>query len=171
MLRATILLALTTLSLGLVVVAAPATPGWACSCVRLDQQDARAELIVRGTVTEVTDTAVEIAVDTVEKGNLGAGATLRLRAHRGEASCGYDFRAGSRYRVNSVGGATGLCTGIGPLPPAPSTPAAAPTDVTAAPAPERSSGRWWLAGGAVLTVLAAGLVAVVLRRRRGTSPG
>ncbi|MGN9779607.1 hypothetical protein ACTMS0_28210 [Micromonospora sp. H33] len=171
-LRAAILLALTTLSLGLVVVVPPATPGWACSCVfSPSQADARADLIVVGTVTEVTNTAVQLAVDSVEKGSLGAGTTLRLRARRGEASCGYDFRTGKRYRVNSVDGATGLCTGIGPLPAAPSAPAAAPTDVTAAPAPPRSSGRWWLGGGAMLTVLAAGLVAVALRRRRGASPG
>ncbi|RLK24053.1 hypothetical protein DER29_1946 [Micromonospora sp. M71_S20] len=166
-LRATILVALATLSLGLAVLASPVKPAWACSCaLRPDQEDERADLIVVGTVTGVTDRAVQLAVESVEKGNPGADATLRLAVSRGEASCGYDFRAGTRYRVNSIDGATGLCIGIRQLPDTPSAPAAAPTPATAAPTPEQWPGRWRLATGAMLTVLAAGLVAVALWRHR-----
>ncbi|MEV4269639.1 hypothetical protein [Micromonospora aurantiaca (nom. illeg.)] len=170
-LRAAILLALTALSLGLVVVASPAEPAWACSCARTGA-DERADLIVVGTITEVTDTGVQLAVESVEKGSLRAGATLRLRVGRQEESCGYDFRTGTRYRVNSRDGVTGLCAGItaapapAQVPTTPSAPAAAPTLVTALPAPAQVPGRLWLVGGAVLTVLAAGLVAVSMRRRR-----
>ncbi|MEH0934071.1 hypothetical protein [Micromonospora psammae] len=171
-LRAAILFALTALSLGLVVVASPAKPAWACSCARADQADERADLIVVGTITNVTGTGVQLAVESVEKGSLGAGATIRLKGGRQEASCGYDFRVGIRYRVNSSDGATGLCAGITPapapaqLPNTPSAPGAAPTLVTAVPAPAQLPGRWWLATGAMLTVLAAGLVAVALQRRQ-----
>ncbi|MGC4748745.1 hypothetical protein ACLQ28_24285 [Micromonospora sp. DT201] len=171
-LRAAILFALTVLSLGLVVVVSPAEPAWACSCARADQADERAELIVVGTITEVTDNGVQLAVASVEKGSPPAGPTLRLRVGRSEASCGYDFRVGTRYRVNSTGGATGLCSGITAvrapvqLSITPSAPAAEPTPVTAAPAPAQSPSRWWLATGAMLTVLAGGLVAVALTRRR-----
>jgi hypothetical protein len=163
-LRATILLALTALGLGLVVLVAPAEPARACSCVRDDRAGRWADLIVVGTITEVTDTAVRLAVESVEKGSLGAGTTLRLRVGRHEASCGYDFRAGTRYRVNSTDGGTGLCNGIRELPAMPSVPPTAPTPLAAAPGP--SPGRWWPAAGALLIVLAAGLVAVALRRRR-----
>ncbi|MER7333544.1 MULTISPECIES: hypothetical protein [unclassified Micromonospora] len=165
-LRAAILVALTTLSLGLVVLVSPVQPAWACSCaLRPDQEDERADLIVIGTVTAVTDRVVQLAVESVEKGSR-SDATLRLAVSRGEASCGYDFRAGTRYRVNSVDGATGLCFGIRQLPGAPSASAATPTPVVAAPAPVQWSGRWWFAIGAMLTVLAAGLVAVALWRHR-----
>lgn len=165
-LRAAILLALTALSVGLAVVVSPAKPAWACRCAPADQADERAELIVIGTITEVTDTGVQLGVESVEKGSLGAGATLRLSVGRHESTCGYDFRAGTRYRVNSIDGVTGLCAGIRQLPATSSAPVAAPTLVTAAPAPAQLPGRWWLAAGVTLTVLAAGLVTVALRRRR-----
>ncbi|MEW2441300.1 hypothetical protein [Micromonospora marina] len=174
-LRAATLLALTALSLGLVVVASPAEPAWACSCARPDRADERADLIVVGTITEVTDTGVRLAVESVEKGNLRAGATLRLRVGRQEENCGYDFRTGTRYRVNSRDGATGLCAGItaapapAPSPTTPSVSAAAPTPVPDASAPDRSPGRSWF--GSVLAVLAAGLVAVALRRLRTGAGG
>ncbi|MFE9202705.1 hypothetical protein [Micromonospora sp. NPDC007230] len=167
-LRALVLFALATLSLGLVVVVSPAAPAWACSCaLRPDQEDEKADLIVVGTVTEVTDTGVQLAVESVEKGSLGAAATLGLGVPRGEASCGYDFVTGARYRVNSVHGTTGLCTGIRRLSATPWAEAATPTLVAAAPAPGQSSGRWWFAAGRVLALLGAGLV-VVARRRRPT---
>ncbi|WP_431873930.1 hypothetical protein [Micromonospora marina] len=174
-LRAATLLALTALSLCLVVVASPAEPAWACSCARPDRADERADLIVVGTITEVTDTGVRLAVESVEKGNLRAGATLRLRVGRQEESCGYDFRTGTRYRVNSRDGATGLCAGItaapapAPSSAAPSVSAAAPTPAPDASAPERSPGRLWF--GSVLAVIAAGLVAVALRRLRTGASG
>ncbi|MFF0150883.1 hypothetical protein [Micromonospora sp. NPDC005203] len=170
-LRAAILSVLTALGLSLVVVALPAEPARACSCVRPAEADERADLIVVGTITEVMDNGVQLAVASVEKGSLPAGATLRLRVGRSESSCGYNFRVGTRYRVNSTGGATGLCSGVRTAPaPAqsqitPSASVAAPTPVTAAPTLDQSSGRWF-ATGATLTILAAGVVVAVLRRRR-----
>ncbi len=178
-LRAAVLCVLTVLGLGL--VASPAEPAWACSCVRPDQVDERADLIVVGTVKKVTDTGIELAVESVEKGSLRGAGTLGLRVGRHEANCGYDFSVNTRYRVNSIDGVTGLCAGIAVAPtpaqqptpaqppnPAqpPTRPATAPTSATAAPAPVRLPDRWWLATGAMLTVLAAGLVAVALRRHR-----
>ncbi|MEU8610608.1 hypothetical protein AB0C29_21730, partial [Actinoplanes sp. NPDC048791] len=128
-LRLSSLLTLMLLSLSLVVLVSPAPPAWACSCVSFADQDERAELIVVGTVTDVSDTGIRMTVESVEKG-AAAADTLRLKVGRGEASCGYGFRAGGRYRVNSIAGATGLCTGVSPLPAAPSLP---PTAKAAAP--------------------------------------
>ncbi|MEU9505265.1 hypothetical protein AB0D32_03145 [Micromonospora sp. NPDC048170] len=165
-LRAAIVLALITLSLGVVVLGSPVEPAWACSCAfGPAEQDERADVIVVGAVTEVTDSAVRLAVESVEKGSVGREATLRLRVSRVEESCGYAFQTGTRYRVNSINGTTGLCTGVRELPATASAPAAAPTLVTAAPEPARVPG-WWLVASATLTVLVAGLVAAALRRRR-----
>lgn len=164
-LRAAILFALAIL--GLAVAVSPGEPAWACSCgLRSDQQDERAERIVVGTVTQVTDTTVQLTVESVEKGNFRTGDSLRLRVSRGEARCGYDFRVGTRYRVNSINGATGLCDGIRQVSDTPSAVSAVPTHVSALPAPAHTPSRWWLAGGAMLVALAAGLVAAALRRRR-----
>ncbi|RKN42081.1 hypothetical protein [Micromonospora endolithica] len=159
-LRAAVLAVLAALGLGLVVFASPARPAWACSCVALTpaQEDERADLIVVGTVTGVTDRAVRLAVESVEKGDPGSGATLRLAVRPDEDTCGYAFRTGARYRVHSSDGATGLCAGIRAL-------TADPTGA-AATAPVSSPTRWWIPVGALLTVVAAGAVAVAVRRRR-----
>jgi hypothetical protein len=171
-LRVSSLFALILLSLGLVVLVSPAPPAWACSCALSEQeQDARADLIVTGTVTEVSDSGIRLAVESVEKGT-GAADTVRLKVGRSEASCGYEFRAGGRYRVNSLDGQTGLCTGVSPLPAASATtttaPAAGPTPATtlASPAPDPSRAGWWLAAGVAAATLAAGVVIVARRRRR-----
>jgi len=166
-LRARMLLVLTTLSLGMVVLASPAAPAWACSCAYGSSQEQadRADLIVVGTVTDVSDTGIRLAVETVEKGSLGNGAILKLSVHGDPNTCGYDFRAGARYRVNSTDGATGLCSGNAQLPAASSALVATPVVASAEPAPAQSSGWWWFAAGAALTAVLAGVVAVALRRR------
>ncbi|MGN9812018.1 hypothetical protein ACTMSW_22000 [Micromonospora sp. BQ11] len=174
-LRAALAVALTALGLSVVLVVPPAGPAWACSCVPLNptELDEHADRIVVGTVTQVTDNGVQLAVDTVEKGSSGPGETLRLRVSRSEASCGYDFRVGIRYRVNSNGGATGLCAGIREFPATPSATPAIPTSAAAASAREQMSSRWWFAAGAagaMLAVFAAGVAAVALRRRRHGQP-
>jgi len=161
----TILLALATLGFSLVLLVSPAAPAWACSCDP-NGQDERADLIVIGTVTEVKGTRIRLAVESTEKGSPGEGPTLELKVHRDENSCGYDFRVGTRYRVNSVRGATGLCPGVRPLPDvAPLSPVDA-TSVAAGPTPAQSPGWWWLAAGATLTALAVGAVTVTLKRRK-----
>ena len=161
----TILLALTVLGFSLVLLVSPAAPAWACSCVP-DGQDERADLIVIGTVTEVTDTGIRLAVESVEKGSPGAGRTLELRSNRDENTCGYGFRVGTRYRVNSLGGVTGLCAGVLRLPDAASLPPVDATSVEAGPGPAQSRDRRRLAVGMTLTVLAVGMATVVLRRRK-----
>lgn len=179
-LRIPVLIAVLLLSLGGVVLLVPPAPAWACSCAE-DDPDERAELIVVGMVTAVSDRSIRLAVESVEKGDL-ADDTLVLRSGRNEASCGYDFRAGARYRVNSVDGATGLCTGVRPLParPAPSaepaTSGASTTSGTSAtssasatlarlPAAGQSPGGWWPAVGVTVAVAAAALATLAWRRR------
>jgi hypothetical protein len=154
--RASSILTLILLSLGLVVLVSPAPPAWACSCAATGQ-DERAELIVVGTVTDISDSGIRMTVESVEKG-AAAADTVQLKVGRVEESCGYEFRIGGRYRVNSVDGATGLCTGVSPLPAATALPP------VAAPAAGSSARGWWLAAGAGVAVLAAGLV--MARRRR-----
>lgn len=174
-LRALLLLVLATV--GLVVVTAPAQPAWACSCAYGPgtEQDRHAQRIVVGTVAQVTDESIRLVVDSVEKGDAAIGETLGLRVSRSEASCGYEFRTGARYRVNVYNGATGLCTGVRPAPASPSappvssppvsTPATVSTPVVAEPVADRTPSPWWLVAGAVLVVLAAGLGFAALRRR------
>ncbi|MFC7246571.1 hypothetical protein ACFQO7_29175 [Catellatospora aurea] len=172
-LRAALLLALATI--GLVVVISPAQPAWACSCAYSDgpEQDAHAQRIVLGTVAQVTNESIRLVVDSVEKGDVAIGETLGLRVSRSEASCGYQFEAGHRYRVNVYNGATGLCTGVAPAPPAvsapPSAEPAAVSPVVAEPAADRTSPSWWPVAGAMLVVLAAAIGIAALRRRRAAA--
>ncbi|WP_349880782.1 hypothetical protein ABIH81_14570 [Micromonospora sp. HUAS YX12] len=169
-LRALLVVALA--ALGLVVVMSPADPAWACSCaLSTAEQDERADSIVVGTVSQVTDRAVRLTVESVEKGGAEVGDTLGLAVSRGEASCGYDFRRGARYRVNSSAGATGLCTGIREIsaPAHAATPSAASAEQTQV-AGRHVPGPWWIAGGATMAVLAAGLVVAARRRAGGGRP-
>ncbi|GAA2389961.1 hypothetical protein Cme02nite_74020 [Catellatospora methionotrophica] len=170
--RAAILLVLASLVTSLVVVLSPADPAWACSCVYNPvEQDERAERTVNGTVTEVTDTAIRLAVDTVTKGDAKVGDTLTLRVARSEASCGYEFRVGARYRVNANRNETGLCIGAYPLAAMPPAPAATTAVPVAAPMMTPAFDRpspWWFVPGALLLV-AAGLITLSLRGRRGSA--
>lgn len=165
--RAAALFVLTTLGISLLALVAPAAPAWACSCVG-SGEDARADLIVVGTVTTVTDNAIRLAVESVEKGRPVTWANLELAVGRDEMSCGFDFRTGNRYRVNSAKGRTGLCAGIRPLPAKPSapSPSAGSEGVTASPATDQAPRRRWLAAGTVITVLGVGSVVIVRRRLR-----
>ena len=165
-LRLSSLFALILLSLGLVVLVPPAPPAWACSCVPDNDQDARADLIVIGTVSEVSRSAIRLTVESVEKGTRAAGS-LELKVTPDEVSCGYDFRAGKRYRVHSIDGGTGLCVGVQPLPaPSATVPLAAPGEPAPdGPAPDGSTGGWWIAAGMVAVAILPG-VAIVARRQR-----
>ncbi|OJF11813.1 hypothetical protein [Couchioplanes caeruleus] len=164
-LRAAILFALTFLGLGMVVLASPPGPAWACSCaVDYAEMEKRADVIVVGTVTEVTDTGIALSVESVEKGDTAGATALRLQVSPGGASCGYPFREGGRYRVNSSDGATGVCAGVSELAPRP--PVAVSTHSTTAPPLAQSSpSRWWLVGAAAMTVLVGGVVVAAVRRR------
>jgi hypothetical protein len=174
--RAFLLVVVTALGLSVGFVAfTPATPAFACSCVA-DNQDERADLIVAGTVVEVTDDGIELAVDSVEKGIVDVGSTLSLNVSQNEAACGYPFRSGVRYRVPSYLRVTGLCSGIRGLPAATSVPApvapVAPVAPAASAAPDApapalsgASGTTLVAAGGIATAL-VGVVVLVLRRRR-----
>jgi hypothetical protein len=168
-LRAAVLALLTTF--GLIAVVSPSSPAWACSCVRPSEQNALADLIVTGTVTAVTERSVELVVDGVLKGSTDVGVPLVLKSGRYESSCGFGFRTGVRYRVNSSKGATGLCLGVASVPPLPVavTSASASTSapvVVAVPSPALTPNHWWIPATTVLTILAAGLATVAVRRRR-----
>ncbi|MEU8315267.1 hypothetical protein [Micromonospora sp. NPDC048887] len=161
------LLVVAMAALGLVVVMSPAEPAWACTCAGpTTAMDERAESIVVGTVSQVTDRAVRLIVDSVEKGDARVGSTLGLRVWPDEAACGYDFRLGIRYRVNSTGGATGLCAGIremsGPTSAAPSSTVSAQRTQAAG---RHVPGAWWIAGAVAVAVLAAAGSVVAARRR------
>ncbi|MBQ1045890.1 hypothetical protein KBX03_25625 [Micromonospora sp. C72] len=161
------LLVVALAALGLVVVMSPPEPAWACSCVGSTiEQDDSADSIVVGTVSQVTDRSVRLTVESVEKGGAQVGSSLGLRVSPGEASCGYAFRLGTRYRVNSSGsGATGVCAGIRELagPASATVPSATSAQRTrAAGAPAR-----WIVGGATVAVLAAAGLVVAARRRTG----
>ncbi len=166
-LRALLVVALA--ALGLVVVMSPAEPAWACSCVgSTTEQDDRADSIVVGTVSQVTDRGVGLTVESVEKGGAQVGHTLALSVRPGSASCGYDFRLDTRYRVNSTGGATGLCAGIREV----SAPTSATTSSVASAERTRVAGRhvpatWWIVGGVTVAALAAAGLVVAARRRTG----
>ncbi|WP_155373620.1 hypothetical protein [Catellatospora vulcania] len=172
-LRAAIFLALAAIGLSLVTVIAPAEPAWACSCAWAagPEQDSHAQRIVVGTVEQVTDQAIRLVVDSVEKGDAAIGETVALRVGRSEASCGYEFRVGIRYRVNTSNGVTGLCNGVVPAPAPPSaspvsTLTTDPTPAVAEPGPARTSSPWLFVAGALLVIIVAGLAAAGLRRRR-----
>ncbi len=169
-LRALLVVALA--AVGLVVVVSPAEPVWACSCaLSTTERDERADSIVVGTVSEVTDRGVRITVDSVEKGGAGVGDTLGLKVSRSEESCGYGFRVGARYRVNSSAGETGLCAGIREIsaPALAATPSAVSAERTQVAA-RHVPGPWWIVGGATVAVLAAGLVVAARRRAGGGRP-
>jgi hypothetical protein len=168
-LRAAVLAVLT--ALGLLAIISPSSPAWACSCVSPAEQEKLADLTITGTVTAITDRSVRLAVDGVERG-IHPDDSITLKVGRHGSSCGYEFRDGVRYRVNSVKGATGLCTGVRELPALPVTATAAPVVAapTAAPAPTTAPAsapdRGWLTAGAALTILIAGLLTLAVRRRR-----
>ncbi|WP_328472217.1 hypothetical protein OHA21_09285 [Actinoplanes sp. NBC_00393] len=169
--RAALLFVLTLL--GLAVVVSPAAPAWACSCAWNEaEQRKNAEVIVVGRVSEVTDSWVRLDVESVEKGNVDRAAPLRLEVGRSEASCGYGFQEGQRYRVNSRDGHTGLCTGVAKLPLVVATPSAVPPSAiaiepVAAPAAENDADSpLWPTLGAGFALAAVAAAAFAFRRRR-----
>lgn len=180
--RIGVLFVLAVVALGLGVVAGgPAMPAWACSCVA-EPSDDGADLIVIGTVAHVSDDAVLLNVDSVEKGGAAPGDDVSLRVSRDEASCGFGFEVGRRYRVPSRLGATNRCDGIRGVPAATPSPGSTTTGAAGsapprlrglpATAPAANAGPWpgGPVAGVVTGVVLAGLVgcaaAVVLRRRR-----
>jgi hypothetical protein len=156
-----------------VVVAVAATtlagsPGPACACnCPVATTDAeylqRADLAFEGVVVDIDEpflptsdanpVTVRFRVESISKGTIGDRVALRTALD--EASCGFAFVAGHRYRVYAVGGLTGLCAGNRDLGGAPDVPL-------------EEGWPWVLIG---LTAAATALtVAVTLLLRRGRRP-
>jgi hypothetical protein len=154
------------------VLTAPAPPAWACSCAAIDHLTF-ADVAFVGVVVSVDPgpdglNQVRFAVESVQKGAVGAEATLDVNSGAG-ASCGLDFVVGRRYRVYGAHGRTDLCSGNQEL----AGFAVPPGRVTFAPAAEprpgvydgssRPSARLWPYGVGLLVLAGGG---VLLRRRR-----
>jgi hypothetical protein len=114
-------------------VAGPASPACACSCAPAEEAEytARASLVFDGTVVKIDEPRggparssldpieVTFVVGTVHKGT--ADRRITLETARSEASCGFSFDGGRRYKVyaRTVDGVltTGLCDGTKDLGP------------------------------------------------------
>jgi hypothetical protein len=161
--------------IGAGVLMAPAPPAWACSCAVIDPV-AMADVAFAGRVLSIgQDTQgggrrVEFAVESVLKGSVGSSVVLTTSAS--SASCGFDFAVGHRYRVFAESGRTGLCSGNVELPAG----FASPFLVTGSMRPavvwpqagvyEASSWSRRAVPIGIATILLAGAVIYVLRRRR-----
>ncbi|WP_433042697.1 hypothetical protein [Dactylosporangium sp. CS-033363] len=176
----------------LAVLAGPVSSACACSCAPATEQEQldRAAFVFDGDVRAIErldpeargdyPLAVRLVVRAVHKGDLvGPGGQILVGNSDNEASCGYTFEAGERYRVyvtpQGPRFVTSLCAGNRELGPA-TTDDAAWSSVPAS----RAVGALPRDGGAspmTLTLIAAGVTAAaaagvvgILRRRR-RSPG
>ncbi|MBO3741981.1 hypothetical protein [Actinoplanes flavus] len=92
-----------------------ARPAWACSCATGFDPLEQAETAFVGVVQEVDgdlwDARVDVrfTVESVLKGDLGD--TVTLATEKDEASCGYTFVEGGRYRVYANDDRTNSCDG------------------------------------------------------------
>ncbi|MEV6303735.1 hypothetical protein AB0M02_30315 [Actinoplanes sp. NPDC051861] len=137
-----------------------ATPAWACSC-KAGAGVAEAEVAFVGVVTSIDEAAgssrVAFTVESVVKGDPPADVTLTTSDN--EASCGYRFDQGGRYRVYAIAGQTSLCSGNEMITATPTYTARV----------ERvSSDRihiFWFGLGIVVVVVAAALTALLRQPR------
>jgi hypothetical protein len=154
-----------------VIVAVAATtlagsPGPACACgCAAASTDAeyvqRADLAFEGVVVDIDEpflpssdanpVTVRFRVESISKGT--AGDRVALRTALDEASCGFGFVAGHRYRVYAVDGLTGLCAGNRDLGAAPDVPL-------------EEDWPWVLIGLTTAATALAASVTVLLRRGR-----
>jgi hypothetical protein len=116
---------------GLALLAGPAAPACACSCGPATDAEnaARADVVFEGVVVDIdkpllpstgTEVTVRFVVESVTKG--AAGSRFEVRTADEEASCGFAFVPGHRYRVYAAGGQTTLCAGNRDLGAAPDVP-------------------------------------------------
>ncbi|MFC7528986.1 hypothetical protein [Actinoplanes sp. GCM10030250] len=129
-----------------------ASPAWACSCAANTGLD-EAELAFVGVAEAVRESKgvnrVVFGVESVIKGD--ASTEVSLTTSDNEASCGYRFDEGGRYRVYAVAGETSLCSGNELLTPTPASTARAERVST-----ERTT-IFWTGSGIVLLMVVAGL--------------
>ncbi|MEU4692060.1 hypothetical protein [Actinoplanes sp. NPDC023714] len=149
----------------LLLVIAPvpvvASPAWACSC-KAGGGIEDAQLAFDGTVRAVYEgggqARVRFAVENVVKGPNQDEVTLTTSDD--EASCGYRFEEGGRYRVYAVDGVTSLCSGNELLTASPSPSARAERQRRAA---EDRAVIFWTGTGIVVLLVGAGM-ALLLRQ-------
>ena len=153
-----------------VVVIAAATvlvgaPGPACACGCQPATEAeyvqRADLAFEGVVVDVDEpflpssdanpVTVRFRVESVTKGS--SRSRVALRTGVDEASCGFVFVPGHRYRVYAVGELTGMCAGNRDLGAAPDVPL-------------EEGWPWALIGLGVAAAVLVGAVTLLLRRGR-----
>jgi hypothetical protein len=140
-------------------------PGQACACGCQAATEAeyvqRADLAFEGVVVDVDEpflpssdanpVTVRFRVESVTKGTTASRVALRTGVD--EASCGFEFVPGHRYRVYAVGELTGLCAGNRDLGAAPDVPL-------------EEGWPWALIGLGVGAVALAVVVTLLLRRGR-----
>ncbi|WP_433202350.1 hypothetical protein ACQP00_32190 [Dactylosporangium sp. CS-047395] len=170
------------------VLAGPVSPACACSCAVATEQEQldRAAFVFDGDVRTIETLdpaargdyplAVRLVVRAVHKGDLvGPGGQILVGNSDNEASCGYTFEAGKRYRVyvtpQGSRFVTSLCAGNRELGPAttgdpawsalPASPAVGALPLDSGP----SAITWALLAAGVAAVVAAGLFIGVRRRR------
>jgi hypothetical protein len=172
-----------TLAFALGLFFHPLKPAYACSCVQpappLQARD-QSQTVFAGAVAAVEPgkDGLLVTFDVAQSWKGPVGPRLTLATSGSSASCGFEFVPGEEYLVYGYAQDgqlhTGLCTrtaplanagddlaALGPGVAAPAAPAAPPAEV-GAELPWRVIA---LAGGAAL-LLAAGIGAVALRRRR-----
>jgi hypothetical protein len=145
-----------------VLVGAP-RPACACGCQPATEAEyaQRADLAFEGVVVDVDEpflpssdanpVTVRFRVESVTKGPIRSRVALRTGVD--EASCGFAFVPGHRYRVYAVGELTGLCAGNRDLGTAPDVPL-------------EEGWPWALIGLGVAAAVLAGAVTLLLRRGR-----
>jgi hypothetical protein len=154
-------------TVGAVALAGSPSPACACSCPSGTDTEylQRADLAFEGVVVDIDEpflpssnanpVTVRFRVEAVSKG--AAGERLALRTALDEASCGFAFVPGHRYRVYAVGELTGLCAGNRDLGAAPDVPL-------------EEGWPWGLIGlGVAAGVLALGVAALLRRGRQSGS--
>ncbi|WP_127544366.1 hypothetical protein [Actinoplanes sp. OR16] len=105
---------------------------------------------------------VRFAVEAVVKGTAATEVTLTTSDN--EASCGYRFDEGGRYRVYSIAGMTTLCSGNELLTAGPSPSATARAQQQAAA--DRTM-IFWAGSGLVALFVVAGLALLLRHPRSG----
>ncbi|GAA0427700.1 hypothetical protein Aca07nite_35190 [Actinoplanes capillaceus] len=134
-----------------------ARPAWACSCASGFDPLEQAETAFVGVVQEVdgglwgSRVDVRFAVESVLKGDVDDSVTVATE--KDEASCGYRFVEGGRYRVYATGDRTNSCDGNELLATGVETGGA-----------DRSRIFW--AGSVVVVLLVAGGVTWLIRHPR-----
>lgn len=160
------------------------SPAYACTCAEADDREyyERAEVVFKGTLTAPThagvpDGVVTFAVSRVYKG--AVTSTQEVETGINDGSCGMGLQGPGPFLVFAKGGAAleaDLCSGTREIGSADKpkfgggVPVALTGDATVARAPDWN-GPWSTALPVVYFAGGAGLLALLIRFRRGRRPG